>query len=94
MKFLLTVLQWIFSLFAGSVILAGLINGQILVALVALLAFVAVFPPIQRKLETKLAFLKPKALKLLAGFILTIVALMMTPASAKAQLCQAPEDCK
>ena len=90
MKFLLTVLQWIFSLFAGSVILAGLINGQIWVALVALLAFVVVFPPIQRKLETKLAFLKPKVLKLLAGFILTIVALMMTPASAKAQLCQAP----
>ena len=94
MKFLLTVLQWIFSLFAGSVILAGLINGQILVALVAILAFVAVFPPIQRKLETKLAFLKPKALKLLAGFILTIVALMMTPTSAKAQLCQAPVDGK
>lgn len=92
MKFLLTVLQWLVALLAGAILLSGLVGGQLIMAVLAALAFVVVFPPLQRQLETKLTFLAPKALKLLAGVILIIAAISFTPAVARAKLCAAPVD--
>lgn len=92
MKFLLTLLQWLVALVAGAILFLGLLGGQWIMAVLAGLAFVVVFPPVQRQLEAKLAFLQPKILKLLAGVILMIAAISFTPAVAQAKLCAAPVD--
>ncbi|NEQ46323.1 MAG: hypothetical protein F6K00_23380 [Leptolyngbya sp. SIOISBB] len=92
MRFLLTLLQWLVALLAGALLFLGLVGGQIIMAVLAALAFVVVFPPLQRQLEAKLTFLQPKVLKLLAGIILIIAAISFTPAVAQAKLCAAPVD--
>ena len=70
----------------------GLVDGQWIMAVLAAIAFVVVFPPVQRQREAKLAFLQPKVLKLLAGIVLIIAAISFTPAVAQARLCAAPVD--
>ncbi|MGD1906123.1 MAG: hypothetical protein ACFB0C_09035 [Leptolyngbyaceae cyanobacterium] len=88
----LTILQWLLSLITGGVILISFVGGAWTAFLVALVAFLVVFPPIQRRwIEPKLPFLQPKAIKVAAAFILLIATLFVTPTPTLAKVCEAPE---
>jgi hypothetical protein len=92
MNLIFTILQWLFSLIAGGVMLTSLLTGAFATAAVALLAFAVVFPPIQRRwIEPKLTFLQAKGLKVLAALILLIVSLFVAPTPTLAKVCQTPE---
>lgn len=92
LKIVFIAIQWLLSLIAGGVMLVSLVTGSFIAAIVALLAFLAVFPPIQRQwIEPKLPFMQPRGLKVLAALILLIVTLFVSPSPTLARVCQAPE---
>ena len=94
-QFSLTLLQWLFALIIGGWLFIALVGGAFIAAILAAIAFVAVFPPLQRWVETKLPFWQPKLLKLLVAVILLIASLLATPTSStKLAVCQTPADGK
>ena len=93
-RFCLTALQWLFAIISGGVIFASLLSGAFLTTIVATLAFVAVFPPLQPLIESKVPFWQLKLLKLVVGNVLLLASLLVTATPLSANVCQAPVDGK
>ena len=91
-RFCLTALQWLFSLISGGVIFASLVAGEFATTAMSTLAFVAVFPPLQRLIESKVSFWQPKLLKLVVANVLLFASLLVSSSPSIANVCQAPVD--
>jgi len=77
MKVVLTLLQWLLSGLTMLLLLAAVLRGQVASILVYTIALMAVLPPLQRLIGSRLTFWKSRAITLMAWLVLFIVGVMV-----------------
>lgn len=98
MKLMMTIVWWGLTLFTAFLCLAGVMaiaSGKVLPAIFFILALVAILPPVQPLLRSKLPLLKNSAVRLIAWFLLlttgTVLVSSGAPMLREVSICSAAQ---